>query len=87
MDQQTDQLTLGNRRSPGSRSGVFMSSLDEVRLKLLGESRGKLMEIPRGKESQQFSHVFTCFIAGIYLWLVVLAVPILKNDGVRQWEG
>ena len=26
-------------------------------------------------------------VAGIYLCLVVLAVPILKNDGVRQWEG
>ena len=21
-----------------------------------------------------------------YIWLVVLAVPILKNDGVRQWK-
>ena len=20
-------------------------------------------------------------------WLLVLAVPILKNDGLRQWEG
>ena len=43
--------------------------------------------IERFEDSSGFKHINWAFVSRIQTYLVGGAITMLKNDGVRQWEG